>query len=51
VPILKEADASRPGNEISRKYGISLATYSKWKARDGGLEASGVQPLKGLDNS
>ena len=32
VSILKEADASRPVNEIWRHYGISSATYYKWKA-------------------
>ena len=40
VSILKEADAGRPVNEIWRKYGISSATYYKWKAKYGGLEAS-----------
>jgi putative transposase len=36
VSILKEADAGRPVNEIWRKYGISSATYYKWKAKYGG---------------
>jgi len=43
VSILKEADAGRPVNEIWRKYGISSATYHKWKAKYGGLEASDVK--------
>src|ERR671918_73673 len=38
VSILKEADAGRPVNEIWRHYGISSATYYKWKAKYGGLE-------------
>ena len=42
VTILKEADAGRPVDEICRKYGISSATYSKWKAKYGGLEATDV---------
>jgi len=33
VSMLKEADAGRPVNEIWRKYGISFATYDKWKAK------------------
>ena len=33
VSILKEADAGRPVNEIWRTYGISLATYYKWKVK------------------
>jgi putative transposase len=34
--ILKEPDAGRPVNEISQSYGISSATYYKWKAKYGG---------------
>ena len=48
VALLKEADAGRPVNEIWRKYGISSATYYKWKAKYGGLEASDVKRLKEL---
>ena len=39
--FLKEADADRPVNEIWRQYGISSATYYKWKATYGG--AGGVR--------
>jgi putative transposase len=46
VAILKEADAGRPVNEIWRHYGISSATYYKWKAKYGGLEASDLKRLK-----
>ena len=45
VPILKEADGGCPVNEIWRQYGISSATYYKWKAKYGGLEASEVKRL------
>ncbi|BCA57145.1 hypothetical protein W02_42850 [Nitrospira sp. KM1] len=50
VSILKEADAGRPVNEIWRHYGISSATYDKWKAKYGGLEASDVKRLKELEH-
>ncbi|MGH7182885.1 MAG: transposase [Nitrospiraceae bacterium] len=50
VAILKEADAGRPVNEIWRKYGISSATYSKWKAKYGGLEAADIKRLKELEH-
>lgn len=43
VSILKEADAGRPVNEIWRQYGISSATYYKWKAKYGVLDASDVK--------
>jgi putative transposase len=48
--ILKEADAGRPVNEIWRKHGISSATYYKWKAKYGGLEASDVKRLRELEH-
>jgi len=46
VSILKETDAGWPGNEIWRQYGISFATYYKWKAKYGKLEASDIKRLK-----
>ena len=49
VSMLKEADAGRPVNEIWRTYGISSATYYKWKAKYGGLEASDIKRLKELE--
>ena len=44
------ADAGQPVNEIWRKYGISSATYYKWKAKYGGLEASDIKRLKELEH-
>ena len=49
VSMLKEADAGRPVNEIWRSYGISSATYYKWQATYGGLEASDINRLKELE--
>ena len=50
VSILKEADAGRSVNELWRSYGISSATYDKWKATYGGLEASDSKRLKELEH-
>jgi len=50
VSILTEADAGRPVNEIWRTYSISSATYYKWKAQYGGLEASDIKRLKELEH-
>jgi putative transposase len=49
VAILKESDAGVPVNEIWRKHGISSATYYKWKAKYGGLEASELKRVKELE--
>ena len=37
------------GDEIWRTYGISSATYCKWKATYGGLEAPDIKRLKELE--
>ena len=48
VSILKEADAGRPVTEIWRNYGIRSATYYKWNATYGRLEASDIKRLTEL---
>ena len=47
VGLLQEADAGRPVNEIWRKYGISSATYYKWKAKYGGADSLGCEAPEG----
>lgn len=49
VGFLKEADAGVPVNEVWRKYGISSATYYKWKAKYGGLEASELKRVREME--
>jgi putative transposase len=49
VCILKESDAGIPVKEICRKYGVSDATYYKWKSKYGGLEMSDVRRLRELE--
>ena len=46
--ILKEAETGRPVKEICRKHGISDATYSNWKSKYDGLDASDLKRLKEL---
>jgi putative transposase len=49
VGILKEADGGLPVNEIWRKHGISSATYYKWRAKYGGLDAAELKRVKELE--
>lgn len=49
VSILKEADAGVPLNEVWRKHGISSATFYKWKAKYGGLEAADLKRMRELE--
>ena len=50
VGILKESEAGLPTAELCRKYGISSATFYKWKAKYGGLEVSDAKRLKALED-
>jgi len=49
VAILKEADAGIPVGNVIRKHGISSASYYKWKAKYGGLDASELKRIKELE--
>jgi len=39
IQILKEGDADTPVRDLTRRHGISLATYYNWKAKYGGADA------------
>ena len=49
VRILKETEAGRAVKEVCREYGVSNATFYKWKSKYGGMEASDIQRLKELE--
>jgi transposase-like protein len=40
IAILREQEAGRPTAEICRKYGVSNATFYKWKSKFGGMQVS-----------
>ncbi len=49
IKILKEADAGMKVQDLCRQYGISDATYYKWKSKYGGMEASDVKRMRELE--
>ena len=49
VLMLREADSGLSVKEVCRKYGISDATYYKWKSKYGGLEVSDVRRMRELE--
>ena len=49
IKILKEAEGGRTAREICRENGVSEATFYKWKAKYGGMEASDVRRMKELE--
>ena len=49
VSILHEAEAGMPVKEICRKYAISSACYTKWKAKYGGLGVAEFKRINELE--
>jgi len=49
MAALKQAEAGMSVNDISRQVGISPATFYKWRAKYGGLEASELSRLRELE--
>lgn len=47
--ILKEYDLGKDVEAISREYGVSRATFYKWRQRYGGMEASELKRMKQLE--
>jgi putative transposase len=47
--ILKEYDAGRNAQDLSREHGISKATLYNWKAKFGGMELSELKRVKELE--
>lgn len=47
--ILKEFDAGKKVEDISREHGVSRASFYKWRQRYGGLEATELKRIKQLE--
>ena len=50
IGILKEHQAGLPAAELCGKYGVSGATFYKWRSKYGGMEVSDARKLKGLED-
>jgi putative transposase len=48
--ILKEFDAGKNIQEISREHGVSKATIYNWKAKYGGMEMNELKKYKELED-
>lgn len=47
--ILKEFDQGKSVEEISREYGVSRASFYKWRQRYGGMDATELKRVKELE--
>ncbi|GIV32831.1 MAG: hypothetical protein KatS3mg031_0366 [Chitinophagales bacterium] len=46
VAILKQHEAGMNAADLCREHGISHATFYKWKARYGGMDASQLKRIR-----
>lgn len=49
VGFLKQAEAGMPVAELCRQHGFSDASFYKWRAKFGGMEASDARRLRTLE--
>jgi putative transposase len=49
IGFLREADAGIPIKDLCRKGGFSDATFYKWRAKFGGMQASEAKRLRDLE--
>jgi putative transposase len=50
IGVLREQEAGAKTADVCRKYGVSSATFYKWKAKYGGLDVSDAKRLKALED-
>jgi putative transposase len=49
LSILKQAESGTPVPTLCREHGMSSATFYKWRAKFGGMDASLMTRLKELE--
>jgi putative transposase len=49
VAVLKEGEAGVPVAELTRKHGISRATYFNWRSKYGGVTVNELKRMKELE--
>lgn len=49
LAILTQSEAGTPVPELCREHGMSSATFYKWRAKYGGMDASLMARLKELE--
>ena len=50
LAVLKQAEGGVPVPELCREHGMSSATFYKWRAKYGGMDASLMARLKELED-
>ncbi|MBB4093066.1 putative transposase [Ochrobactrum pecoris] len=50
LAILRQAEGGVPVPELCREHGMSNASFYKWRARYGGMDASMISQMKALED-
>ena len=50
LAILRQAEGGVPVPELCREHGMSTASFYKWRAKYGGMDASMISQMKGLED-
>ncbi|MBK5925754.1 IS3 family transposase, partial [Rhodovulum sulfidophilum] len=48
--VLRQAEGGMPVAELCREHGVSSATFYKWRAKYGGMDASMMSQMKALED-
>jgi putative transposase len=51
ISILRQAEGGVPVSELCREHGMSDASFYKWRAKYGGMDASMVGQMKAMDRA
>lgn len=50
LAILRQAEGGVPVPELCREHGMSNASFYKWRAKYGGMDASMISQMKALED-
>ena len=50
LSILRQAEGGMPVPELCREHGMSSATFYKWRAKFGGMDASMISQMKSIED-
>jgi putative transposase len=50
LSILRQADGGVPVPELCREHGMSSASFYKWRAKFGGMDASMISQMKSVED-
>ena len=49
LSILRQADGGVPVADLCREHGMSTASFYKWRAKFGGMDASMISQMKSIE--